>query len=151
VTILGHEISKAADKHGDTLRVRLNTFSDLPWESIAPALFVTRVKFYDYTKWPMGSRLAPGNYKLTYSVSENTKESEARNLLAAGHNIAVVFDTLRGQELPSTCYGVPVVDGDLSDDRTYDPARVVVGLRAKGRMRKVSGNMVHLTTHNGGI
>jgi hypothetical protein len=70
VTLLAAEIDKAVAKHGDQLRVRLNTFSDIRWEDVAPWLFTERphVNFYDYTKdW---TRNPPANYRLTLSVSE---------------------------------------------------------------------------------
>jgi len=50
--------------------------------------------------------------------------------------------TRRGEELPATYLGIRVVDGDKTDDRTTDPRGVIVGLRAKGAMRKGSWRMV---------
>jgi hypothetical protein len=49
--------------------------------------------------------------------------------LAGGVNVAVIFD--RGQELPETWQGAPVIDGDLDDYRWLDPRGVVVALREK--------------------
>lgn len=150
VTILAHEIGQAWLLYGETLRVRLNTFSDLPWEKIAPALFdlgspLAAVQFYDYTKYPFGTRVTPANYTLTYSVSEKTHENMPANILQQGHNVAVIFTTKRGQDLPAFYKGKPVIDGDKSDDRTLDPAGVVVGLRAKGIMRRGTWGMVKST------
>lgn len=142
VALLEDEIERAIVRH-DTherkvpaLGVRLNTFSDIPWEAVAPSLFApstNEVVFYDYTKdW---SRDGLFNYHLTYSVSENTATEAILAKVRNGRNVAVVFDARRGEALPSTWIGIPVVNGDESDDRTADPRGVVVGLRAKGRMR----------------
>ena len=56
--------------------------------------------------------------------------------LRAGGNIAVVFDTKKGEELPSSFWGFPVVDGDKSDLIFLHPTNVVVGLRSKGKAKK---------------
>lgn len=134
-------------KHGLRPVVRLNGTSDLPWERFPVngernimALFPD-VIFYDYTKWPIRLRkteLAPG-YRLTFSLAENN-DKHAKAALAAGVNVAVVFDTPKGKDLPASFWGYPVIDGDTSDLRFLDPIGCVVGLRAKGRaMRDRSG------------
>ena len=56
--------------------------------------------------------------------------------LRAGGNIAVIFDTKKGEELPAFFWGRPVVDGDKSDLRFLDADNVVVGLRSKGKAKK---------------
>ena len=56
--------------------------------------------------------------------------------LRAGGNIAVVFDTKKGEELPAFFWGRPVVDGDKSDLIFLHPTNVVVGLRSKGKAKK---------------
>ena len=56
--------------------------------------------------------------------------------LRAGGNIAVVFDTKKGEELPTSFWGRPVVDGDKSDLIFLHPTNVVVGLRSKGKAKK---------------
>ena len=45
--------------------------------------------------------------------------------------MAVVFDTKKGQDLPSKWKGFRVIDGDLTDNRFLDDQGVVVGLREK--------------------
>ena len=142
VSLLAAEIDIAYAKHGDALRVRLNTFSDVRWEEVAPWLLAGRahVCFYDYTKdW---SRRTPANYRLTLSVSERTSDVLAVAETLRGQNVAVVFDTPKDAPLPATWHGVTVVDGDRSDNRFDDPAGVIVGLRAKGRMRRDTRGMV---------
>src|SRR5215813_10521695 len=87
------------------------------------------------------------NYTLTFSRTE-ANEAECFEALAHGVNVAVIFDTKRGRALPSTYYGMPVVDGDLTDLRYLDPRGVVIGLRAKGKKAKAdrSGMVVRVAT-----
>jgi hypothetical protein len=142
--LLTYEIEQVYKNHGKDGRVRLNTFSDIPWEQIHPDLFADnkRLKFYDYTKWPLGERaVLPKNYRLTFSASERTTEQEIKDVLAAGRNVAVVFDVKRTKPLPKTYLGAKVIDGDKSDDRYVDPKGIVVGLRSKGLMRTQKGDM----------
>ena len=124
---------------------RLNATSDLPWERIAvdrdgvryPNIMTAfpGITFYDYTKYPYAKRPAsalPENYTLTMSRSE-TNEAECMVALANGRNVAIPFAVKRGQPLPSTWRGWPVIDGDRSDVRFADPIGCIVGLRAKGQ------------------
>lgn len=133
LSLLVHEIDRAARKHGEALAVRLNTFSDIPWETVAPWIFEREVQFYDYTKRP--NRTPPANYHLTFSASERTTDEEVTDLVRQGQNVAVIFTTTRNHLLPTHWKGVSVVDGDESDARHLDPRGVVVGLRAKGTLR----------------
>lgn len=149
ITLLDNEILRAYLKHeakGETLGVRLNAFSDLEWERIAPWLFVkySEVAFYDYTKRPFGSRQTPSNYHLTYSISEKSTEDDLLNVLTAGGNVAMVVNVKKSDPMPEkidTPAGpFAVVDGDASDARYVDASMggesgVVIGLRPKGRMR----------------
>lgn len=115
--------------------MRLNVFSDIKWERMLPDLFNLPIQFYDYTKSSRRFGNVPNNYHLTFSRSERN-ERTALKLLAAGHNVAVVFDRptkTQQNDLPSTWKGFPVTDGDLYDHRFLDPqGGYVVGLRAKG-------------------
>ena len=151
-TEIDREQRKAA-ADGRTLVCRLNTFSDLPWESRAygeiPQQF-TGVIFYDYTKLHSRVGQTPKNYSLCASWSENPKHQDACvELLLAGHNVAVSFATSAGgtgwkaydQALPQWCelrgHRFNVLDGDVSDLRFTDrgPSRSgrgnVIGLRLK--------------------
>ena len=134
VTLVADEVRRANRRHGRSVAVRLNTFSDLRWEVFAPWLFARfpRVAFYDYTKWTR--RDTPRNYHLTFSVSEKTTDTGALEMLERFGTVAVVFSTTRGRALPSTFLGAPVIAGDKSDARYRDRRGSVVGLRAKGRM-----------------
>jgi hypothetical protein len=117
--------------------VRLNVFSDIPWELTFPDLFgmLPDLQFYDYTK--VLGRETPPNYDLTFSFS-GTNRHAAKRSLEMGQRVAVVFlvpgteKTRRTTELPTNLWGYPVVDGDVSDLRPLDrPAVCVVGLRWK--------------------
>jgi hypothetical protein len=136
--------------------VRLNGTSDLPWERMAfehngtllPSIYALfpDVQFYDYTKNP-GRAIAntlgahPANYSLTFSRSE-VNAQQVRDVLAAGGNVAVVFNTPKSRELPDVYAGHRVINGDLDDLRPLDPRGVVVGLRAKGKGRKDTSGFV---------
>lgn len=154
--------------------VRLNVYSDIPWEVAAPGLFARfpDVQFYDYTKVPGRNPAALGikNYDLTFSFSGSkdnvdSMDSEIRKLK---RRVAIVFavrglatrDLLdrsgrvrvaKGQEMPlrvkayvsgkpveprlsGTFLGLPLIDGDESDLRPYDPSPCFVGLRWKPPM-----------------
>jgi hypothetical protein len=133
--------------------MRLNVLSDIPWEIVAPWLFerFRGLQFYDYTKVP--DRDVPGNYDLTFSFS-GTNIKQTRDEIEKGSKIAVVFlanrkrsgrweawKRARGEikiPLPETFWGLPVIDGDISDVRPLDPSPSIVGLRWK----PVSGRRV---------
>jgi hypothetical protein len=142
VSLLDAEIAAAKRKHGPDLAVRLNTFSDIPWERIVPWLFTVHsdVAFYDYTKW--SGRIPPPNYSLTRSCSERMSDAMVAELVTGGQNVAVVFATARTRDLPTTWHGLRVIDGDKTDARHLDERGVVVGLRAKGTMRRNPMGMV---------
>ena len=135
--------------------VRLNVFSDIPWELVCPELFARygTLQFYDYTKLDGRGTAAPlpSNYDLTFSYSGDNLPWVHSEL--ASKRVAVVFipaeNWPRKQKgkpdppprprmfgLPSQVdlgdgVVMPVVDGDVSDVRPLDPKNVVVGLRYK--------------------
>lgn len=130
-----------AKAQGKRLAVRLNVFSDIPWEKIAPELFseFTSVAFYDYTKNPKRAGQLLPNYWVTFSRSESNDSAAIANL-QRGHNVAIVFDcgnprSNNAKPLPKTWRGFRVIDGDDTDLRFDDPRGhkrgVVVGLRLK--------------------
>jgi hypothetical protein len=73
--------------------VRLNVFSDLPWELMVPGLFTMfeDVQFYDYTKVP--NRQPPPNYDLTFSFAGTEKNVAAMDeeIAVHGRRVAIVF------------------------------------------------------------
>jgi hypothetical protein len=147
ISLLHGEIAKAHAKHGEALAVRLNVFSDIPWERVAPVLFDThpQVQFYDYTKWP--DRTTPANYHLTQSASEHTSEAQIQAWAASGRNVAVAVKLRRSEPVPDSWLGLPVVDGDHSDARYVDEPGSLVLLRAKGRgLRDTTGFVRELTS-----
>lgn len=136
VSLIAGELRSAARAIGGPFLVRLNVASDIPWELIAPGIFsaAPEARFYDYTKLhPLARRRASERYRIVYSVSEAAHSiPTALEYVSAGGTAAAVFDTRKGDPLPESWRGFPVIDGDASDDRTADPAGVIVGLRAKG-------------------
>ena len=98
---LEHERDKTY-QNGTTLAVRLNCFSDLPWEMPSfggiPQAFPD-VNFWDYSK--VFSRIGntPDNYSLTASWTERPKDQDAcADLLHNGlANVAIVFGEHAGK------------------------------------------------------
>lgn len=126
-----------------TLAIRLNCFSDIRWEKVAPSLFEAHrdVQFYDYTKdadrfdeflGKMPGATWNGNYHLTFSRSERTPDAQIRFYLRWGGNVAVPF---MDQTFPTKGHwkGWPWVDGDQHDATFLHPPGVIVALRAKGK------------------
>lgn len=139
-------LEKKAKRQGLIPAVRLNGTSDFPFFKLPLMEKFKHVQFYNYTK--IHSRmmdycagLLPPNEHLTFSRSE-TNEEQCREVLAAGGNVAVVFSTKKGQPLPLEYMGKPVIDGDTHDLRFLDQKNVVIGLRAKGKARKLAGGFV---------
>lgn len=116
--------------------VRLNVYSDIPWERFFPELFRSfpDVSFYDYTKVP--GRTTPDNYDLTFSYSGTPANIEhCEKELRRPRRVAVVFGVPSGAPMPSEFLGHRVIDGTLHDFRPLDPPNevdpepVIVGLR----------------------
>lgn len=122
------EEHRKAQAKGMPMACRLNVFSDIVWEKIAPELFRNNpgVQFYDYTKAPTRAGQRMPNYWVTFSRSE-VNDVIAVRTLNAGKNVAVAFR----DELPKTWKGFRVIDGDQDDLRFLDPRGVVVGLSLK--------------------
>lgn len=137
LSLLCDDIKRAAERYPNGA-MRLNTFSDVAWERVLPFETFSILDAYDYTKAGIKRYRAARKvgYHLTLSVSERTNWSTVAGWLEEGANAAVVFDTAKSKALPDQYRGYRVVDGDVSDDRLADPAGVIVGLRAKGRLRE---------------
>jgi hypothetical protein len=128
-----------------TPAIRVNGTSDQPKIAMKYAREFPHVQFYDYTKLPKPYRRQLPNYHLTFSRSEEN-EADCLDALAHHVNVAVVFDTKKGQPLPQEFFGRTVVDGDLHDLRFLDPKDVVIGLRAKGRaIKDTTSGFVQIT------
>tara|TARA_R110000868_G_scaffold263232_1_gene521849 strand:- start:38 stop:658 length:621 start_codon:yes stop_codon:yes gene_type:complete len=133
---LEHERDRAY-QHGTQLAVRLNCFSDLPWEMASfggiPQLFPD-VDFWDYTKVYNRMNSVPDNYSLTASWTERTKDQDAcAEILHNGlGNVAIVFGEHAGktgrhaysQRIPRTWEvagkSFLVYSGDSQDMRHLD-------------------------------
>ena len=127
-----------ASRAGLRFAVRPNLLSDQRALAVTLAKKRPDVQFYDYSKIPLTARQRerlPRNYHITFSASERSTPAQWEALLAAQTNVAMVFDTPRGGELPQFWQGPTrewhVIDGDLHDLRFLDPKGVVVGLRFK--------------------
>jgi hypothetical protein len=151
MTSLFSEIEKGiayAAKKGLQACFRLNLTSDIKWERIkheGQTVFerFPSVQFYDYTKSFSRLTLNISNYHLTFSRSETAlNHLQASMALAKGHNIAAVFSTKKGFDLPSHYEGKEVIDGDKHDLRFIDKRGVIVGLRAKGPARQDKSGFV---------
>jgi hypothetical protein len=132
---------KRAKRLGMTPMVRLNGTSDIRWEVEAPELFeeFSEVQFYDYTKIPNRKNI-PANYHLTFSYSAANERYKEFYRVARdnGMNVAVVFR----KSLPDAFLDMPVINGDESDLRPFDPKGVVVGLKAKGKAKADTSGFV---------
>lgn len=157
-------LARRADKLGMRPAFRPNATSDIKWEFVRyhtgdnkpRTLFseFPQLQAYDYTKHA-NRRNLPANYHLTFSLAENN-HMQAIEAFNNGLNIAVVFDTKRGQALPELFtidagtagkISAPVIDGDSHDYRPADGSGVIVGLRAKGPAIKDKSGFVN---HTGG-
>ena len=146
---------RKASKQGFVPCVRLNGTTDIPKLAMQFAAEFPSVMFYDYTKLPKPWLRERSNYKLTFSLSENN-ESDARQALAHGVNVAVVFHVKKGQPLPTHFMGHEVIDGDLTDLRftdgkASDGRAVIVGVRAKGKAKKDVSGFVKLSALTGSL
>jgi hypothetical protein len=144
-TLVKHELLRARHKwvtigQYPSIGCRLNAFSDIPWEEVAPWMIdLEYVQLYDYTKdW---SRTPRGHYHLVYSCRQDTPDEDDRIVekLFWQQNVAIVFHVLYRPNakiqdpLPDHYLGYKVIDGDHDDTRYRDPRGVIVGLRCKGK------------------
>ena len=147
---LANELLKIHDKaikQNKKIAIRLNGTSDIDHLHLLERYsgidfletFYENLLFYDYTKnFNHVKKYLGTTYKITFSRSE-TNELDAYRILKDGGNVAIVF----ADELPETWNGFPVINGDLTDLRYFDPINVVVGLKAKGNAKKeLSGFVV---------
>lgn len=129
------------ESEGRILAVRLNAFSDIPWEHRTYGEIPQRhseVVFYDYTA--ILSRRPLANYALSYSW-KGTNAAACIELLNAGFNVSVCFaergnfagnGALRQRlpkryRLPGSDHYYEVFDGDASDLRMLDPGPTKTG------------------------
>lgn len=138
---------KLAQKKGEKFAIRLNGTSDLDHiqliKNVCGVDVLTEFKniiFYDYTKGISRLKKYKGtNYDLTFSRSE-TNEAQCIEALNLGFRVAVVFN--HKKDFPDNYLGFPVINGDNSDFRPADAKSVIVGLKAKGKAKKIKSNFV---------
>ena len=131
---------KRAEKKGMIPAIRLNGTSDIDHTDFIASL--PDIQFYDYTKRIDIVRKAKAipNYHITFSYSSKDRYAKyVKEAVELGANLAVIF---RKKELPEFFMGLPVVNGDETDLRFLDKGHVVVGLYAKGKMKKDTSGMV---------
>jgi hypothetical protein len=68
-----------------------------------------------------------------YSANERWSDADIVDTCALGHRVAVVFDVPKGG-LPTTWNGVPVLNGDKTDDLWEHKPGHIVGLAVKGHL-----------------
>lgn len=100
---------------------------------------------YGYTAVSAAMRRDDGTFRAFSRKETERSDGLTRAWLAKGYPVAVVFAVAKGQPLPKTWAGAPVIDGDLHDvwpmqthpttgepiSDSYGQHGVVVGLRAK--------------------
>lgn len=145
-----HLLDKALIKYEQRVVRRFNVVSDEPWELLLGDEYwehFSNVQHYDYTAdslraemWRDGftkkGKRFPANYHLTLSAKEHHGLEWIYGFVGLGVNVAVVCDIPVNQPKPLTWFGLPAVNGDVSDERWLDPEGVVVLLSAKGQARK---------------
>jgi hypothetical protein len=119
-------------------QVRLNTISDIAWESLGIPQLFPDLSFYDYTKRVQRIGKTPTNYKLMFSYSGARTYQKQVAQLPDGYPMAVVFR----HTLPTHFRGRVVIDGDKSDLDNLRGGHVVVGLLAKGKAKKDTSGFV---------
>ena len=145
---LDREAKKFRAKNTGIVGIRLNMFSDIPWEHYGIIENNPDIQWYDYSKNPRRFGDIRPNYNITYSYDGVEKNLvHARNVLANGGNVSVVFydaEKIGGicgraahdQLLPQSWLGYEVLDGGKTDWRPDDKRGCVVGLRLLAKTHK---------------
>lgn len=131
-----HTVIRKANNKNLIPCFRLNGTSDQPGLSKHFADKFPNVQLYDYTKIPKPWLRVKDNYHITFSFSEDNIK-DAIEAMDHNINVAVVFNTKKGIDLPNEWHGYPVYDGDINDLRFLDPKNHIIGLRAKGLAKKL--------------
>ena len=119
--------------------IRLNGTSDLDFIYLLKkyAAFdianYQNLHFYDYTKilGKVKKYSNDKNYTLTFSRAEDN-EKQIFDAVKYGANVSAVFYG----DLPKTYKGIPVIDGDKTDNEMLKFKSVILGLKAKGKAKK---------------
>lgn len=144
--------SRRVEAKGKTLVVRLNGTSDILWQELFPEMhrIFEDVVFSEYSKEGMNNlqwRDASNDPHNLYRVHSATERTPRRWIKEAKVNVVVPFKVAKGEPLPASYLGKPVIDGDLHDFRFADPqGGVIVGVRGKGKaMHDESGFTVEVS------
>ena len=88
--------------------------------------------FYDYTKilGKVKKYQDNRNYTLTFSRAEDN-EQDIFKAVQYGANVSAVFNG----SLPKSYKGIPVVDGDKTDNEMLKYKGFILGLKAKGKAK----------------
>ena len=136
-----HAVERKAERLGLAFAIRPNMLQDLPPLADRIAREFPDAAVYDYTKIPAPWRRTLPNYTIAYSVSERSTNRQIRDCVRHGINCAVIFDTGKGEPLPSTYtlagHTLPVIDGDVSD-LLYTYPVGWIGLRWKGSRARLA-------------
>tara|TARA_R110002167_G_scaffold39965_3_gene123286 strand:- start:53 stop:766 length:714 start_codon:yes stop_codon:yes gene_type:complete len=132
------KIDKKANKNTNQTLIRLNGTSDLDFIFLLKkyANFdisnYNNLHFYDYTKilGKVKKYSNNKNYTLTFSRAEDN-EQDIFKAVQYGANVSAVF---KGT-LPQTYKGIPVIDGDKTDNEMLKYKGYILGLKAKGKAR----------------
>ena len=132
------KIDKKASKNTNQTLIRLNGTSDLDFIFLLKkyANFdisnYNNLHFYDYTKilGKVKKYSNNKNYTLTFSRAEDN-EQDIFQAVQYGANVSAVF---KGT-LPQTYKGIPVIDGDKTDNEMLKYKGYILGLKAKGKAR----------------
>ena len=133
------KINKKASKNTNQTLIRLNGTSDLDFIYLLKkyASFdisnYQNLHFYDYTKilGKVKKYANDKNYTLTFSRAEDN-EKDIFEAINYGANVSAVFSG----DLPKQYKGIPVYDGDKTDNEMLKFKSVILGLKAKGKAKK---------------
>jgi len=135
---------KTCKRQGVKPVARLNTISDIAWESHGIPQEFPEILFYDYTKRAARLGKVPANYLLMFSYSG--REQYAAQVERAEQSDAPMAVVFNGP-MPEFFAGRPVIDGDESDLVNATAGRVIIGLKAKGKAgNDRSGFVVHTSS-----
>ena len=132
------KIDKKASKNTNQTLIRLNGTSDLDFIFLLKkyANFdisnYKNLHFYDYTKilGKVKKYSNNKNYTLTFSRAEDN-EKDIFQAVKYGANVSAVFNG----KLPQTYKGIPVIDGDKTDNEMLKYKGFILGIKAKGKAR----------------
>jgi hypothetical protein len=131
--LTARHLAGLVEHHGkDGARWRVNVADDIRWEYVAPGLFTVAPRAYCYTKWSPAERPGRAGLRVVYSATERWTTSDVLTVCRSGHRVAVVFDVPNASLFPGSIQGVPVVNGDATDDLWQHRAGSIVALKAKG-------------------